>query len=244
MRPEPGRATGTAERRTPAIPNTAETTCWTLIRGAAAGDPDARAQFADLYVSVVRTYLAARWRGSHLLQHLDDAVQEVFLACFRPDGVLSRADPGRPGGFRPYLHGVVRNVARRVEEGRGGPLPGVADFDPDSVPADGPTLSRVFDRAWAAALVREAGRRQAEQAADRGEAAARRVELLRLRFHDGLPIREIARLWGADPAHLHHEYATARKEFLAALREVVAFHQPGPPEAVEAACADLVGLLS
>jgi DNA-directed RNA polymerase specialized sigma24 family protein len=240
----PGRVAGTAERRASAI-HPPDTTCWTLIRGAAAGNPADRAQFADLYVSVVRTYLAARWKSSPRIQHLDDAVQEVFLACFRPDGALARVDPDRPGGFRPYLHGVVRNVARRIEEGRaGGLLPGAADFDPDTVLADEPTLSRVFDRAWAAALVREAGRRQAEHAAARGEAAVRRVELLHLRFHDGLPIREIARRWDADPAHLHHEYATARKEFLVALREVVAFHQPGSPEAVEAACADLVSLLS
>jgi RNA polymerase sigma-70 factor (ECF subfamily) len=68
--------------------------------------------------------------------------------------------------------------------------------------------------------------------------------LLRLRFHEGLPIREIARRWGADAAELHHQYARARKEFLAALREVVAAHQPGPPSAVDQACAQLLALLS
>jgi RNA polymerase sigma-70 factor (ECF subfamily) len=109
---------------------------------------------------------------------------------------------------------------------------------------DEPSLARVFDRAWAQALIREAVRRQAEHARARGPAAERRVELLRLRFHDGLPVREIARLWDADPARLHHDYATARQEFLAALREVVAFHQPGPPAAVDRACAELVALLS
>jgi hypothetical protein len=38
----------------------------------------------------------------------------------------------------------------------------------------------------------------------------RRVELLTLRFHEAMPIREIARLWGVDAASLHHEYAQAR----------------------------------
>jgi hypothetical protein len=70
------------------------------------------------------------------------------------------------------------------------------------------------------------------------------VELLRLRFHDGLPIREIARLWQADPAKLHHEYATARQEFLAALRDVVAFHHPGPSAEIDRVCADLIQLLA
>jgi hypothetical protein len=66
------------------------------------------------------------------------------------------------------------------------------------------------------------------------------VELLRLRFQDGLPIREIARRWGADAAALHHEYAKARQEFQAALLEVVAFHHPGTPAEVEQACANLL----
>jgi RNA polymerase sigma-70 factor (ECF subfamily) len=67
--------------------------------------------------------------------------------------------------------------------------------------------------------------------------------LLRLRFHDGLPVRDIAARWDADPAKLHHEYARAREEFRAALREVVAFHQPGSADAIDRACADLLGLL-
>src|SRR5947207_730725 len=36
-------------------------TCWTLIEGAAAGDADDRARFAELYMPVIRTYLEARW---------------------------------------------------------------------------------------------------------------------------------------------------------------------------------------
>jgi hypothetical protein len=91
--------------------------------------------------------------------------------------------------------------------------------------------------------MREAARRQADEAGRRGPSAVRRVELLRLRFHDGLPIRDVARFWRADPARLHHEYATARREFLAALRAVVAFHHPGPPAEVDRACAELIHLL-
>ena len=39
---------------------------------------------------------------------------------------------------------------------------------------------------------------------------------------------------------LHKDYARARAEFKAALMEVVAFHQPGPPHVVEAECAKLL----
>jgi hypothetical protein len=72
----------------------------------------------------------------------------------------------------------------------------------------------------------------------------RRVELLRLRFQDGLPIRSIASRWGEDPAKVHHEYATARAEFRAALREVVAFHRPGATAVeIDVACAELLGVV-
>jgi RNA polymerase sigma-70 factor (ECF subfamily) len=73
--------------------------------------------------------------------------------------------------------------------------------------------------------------------------ALRRVELLRLRFHEGLPIREIARRWRDDPATLHREYARAREEFKEALIGVMAFHHPGSPAQAERECAELLALL-
>src|SRR5262249_51036969 len=159
----------------------------------AAGSAADREQFAHRYGPVVRAYLAARWRASPCLAELDDGVQEVFVECFRQGGVLERIDPGRAGGFRPFLFGVVRNVALRVEAGRAGRrgAPPPSGVDLDAVPAEEESLSRVFDRAWAKALVREAARLQEERARQAGEGARRRVELLRLRFQEGLPIRAI-----------------------------------------------------
>jgi DNA-directed RNA polymerase specialized sigma24 family protein len=119
------------------ITRTPESTCWTLIRGAAAGNPADRAGFADRYAGVIRSYLAARWRESPHARYTDDVVQDVFLACFAPDGVLARADPGRPGGFRPYLYGVVRNLARRVEAGQGYGRERLG-AEPDERPGPGP----------------------------------------------------------------------------------------------------------
>lgn len=51
--------------------------------------------------------------------------------------------------------------------------------------------------------------------------ARRRVELLRLRFAEGRPMREIAAAWQADPRQLEYDYDRAREEFTAALHEVV-----------------------
>ena len=91
--------------------------------------------------------------------------------------------------------------------------------------------------------MREAASRQESLAADRPDEVRRRVELLRLRFGDGLPIREIAQLWDADPTWLHREYARARREFRQVLAEIVAFHHPGSEEAVQQECTQLLGLL-
>jgi RNA polymerase sigma factor (sigma-70 family) len=221
----------------------ADSTCWTAIEAAAAGSPADREEFARRYGVVVRAYLAARWQASPCLQDLDDAVQEIFVECLKRDGVLDRAERGR--GFRPFLYGVARNVARRIENERGRrkERQRADDVNLERLPAPEESLSRAFDRAWAKALLREAARRMEERAAGAGAAAVRRVELLRLRFHEGLPIRDIAARWQTDAALLHHEYARARPEFRAALLDVVAFHHPGPAADVERECANLLALL-
>lgn len=217
----------------------ADATCWTLIGAAAGGDSAARGDFARRYQPVARVYFAARWQLSPLRSAVDDAVQDVFVECFKPNGVLGRANDSPGDGFRPFFHGVLRNVARRHEEKH---RPGVPL--PEDQPADECSLGKAFDRAWARALLQEAALLQAEQAQG-NERATRRVELLRLRFQDGLPIRDIAARWGEDAAKLHHEYATARDEFRAALTRVVAFHLPyATPEQLADACRGLLGALA
>jgi RNA polymerase sigma-70 factor (ECF subfamily) len=221
-------------------------TCWTLIEGATAGDERSRAEFATRYLSVVRAYLVARWRGSALLESVDDAVQEFFVDCFRDDGALARLDPTRPGGFRPFLYGVVRNVARHVEtrRARDREHPGDAEVDFEAVRSRESSLAEAFDRAWAVGIVQQALDLQRDRAAEAHDGALRRVDLLRLRFGEDLRIREVARRWDVDAARVHKEYAKARREFRAALLEVVAFHRPGSKEEIERHCADLLALIS
>ena len=110
-------------------------------------------------------------------------------------------------------------------------------------PADEESQARLFDRAWARSLLREAARRQEDHARRTGAAALRRVELLRLRFHEGLPIRAIAARWQIEAATLHRDYARARQEFKTALAEVVGFHHPGTPAEIERECVNLLSLL-
>src|SRR5262245_43586495 len=174
---------------------TSESTCWTVIRAAAAGSPADRDELARRYLAVVRAYLGARWRGSELRPDLDDAVQEVFVEFFRAGGALEAAGAGRVPGFRAFLHGVVRNVARRFESRpvrAAAPLP--------EIPANEEGLSQLFERTWAQALMAEAARLQRRQAGERGPEAVQRVELLRLRFEENLPMRAVAERWGVAAA--------------------------------------------
>jgi DNA-directed RNA polymerase specialized sigma24 family protein len=226
----------------------ADSTCWTVIHGASAGNLEDRDEFVRRYSPVVRAYLEARWQSPSLRPLLDDGVQDVFIECFREGGVLGRADAARKGGFRPFLFGVVRNVALRLETGlakrrrrEGGAAEGAVDLD--AVPSPEDTLSVVFDRAWATALVQAAATIHADRARDGGADAMRRVDLLRLRFFEGLPIRDIARRWDASAATLHHEYAKARDEFREALRTVVAFDSAGPMPQIEGQIQTLFSVL-
>lgn len=196
-------------------------TSWTLIDAAAMGNEAQRAEFVRLYQPVAASYFQSRWGASPLRSDIDDAIQDSFLECFRQEGVLDRVARERPEGFRKFFHGVLRNVALRRETRKQAELVPLLD-QPD--PQTG--CSQAFDRAWARLILAEATRLHAEAAAREGPREMRRVELLRLRFQEGLPIREIAALWQQDPASIHHEYATARKEFSAALKQALAFQNP------------------
>jgi DNA-directed RNA polymerase specialized sigma24 family protein len=219
-----------------------DSTCWTVIRGAAAGRDSDRAEFARRYAPVIRAYLGARWRGTNLLAEIDDMTQEVFVDCFKDDGALGRVEPGPRRVFRALLKGVVNKVARRAGHARAkAARPRKSEFDP---PADEATLSCAFDQAWALTLVRQAVARQAEIARDAGPEARRRVDLLRLRFHDDLPIRKIARIWAEDSDRIHRWYRKAREEFRAALNDVVKEHNSGTPAEIDRECSRLLALFA
>lgn len=203
-------------------------TCWTLLRDAAGGNGDARAEFSELYLPAVRSTLEARWRGRPEQNEVDDAVQEVMLECLRADGVVDRALERAENGFRAFLYGAIRNVALRTEKRRAAARdqPRSATFHADGHESPETSLSDLFDRQWAHALMREAGKRFRQRADENGGEARRRVELLELRFTEGLPIRDIAKRWDEDPARVHHAYARARDEFRQALREALEHHLP------------------
>jgi DNA-directed RNA polymerase specialized sigma24 family protein len=209
-------------------------TRWNVIRGAAAGRPADREEFANRYESIIRTYFAARWRSASMIREVDDATQEVFLVCFREGGALIKADPRRTGGFRAFLYGIVRNVARRIE----GQVRTPVTVDMEAIPDSDDPFEFDFDRAWARSLVNIALELQLARAQD--AKAERRVEILKLRFSDGQLIRDLAEKWSTAAVDLHHEYAKAREEFTSALRTVVREHYTSANRTVDDRCQDLL----
>jgi RNA polymerase sigma factor (sigma-70 family) len=222
-----------------------DSTCWILIEGAAAGSRQDRESFARRYQPVIRAYLGARWRGAPHAAQIDDAVQEVFLECFRKGGVLERADPHRPGGFRAFLYAVARNVALRCETraARRKERPPPSGVDLAGVESREEALSRVFDRAWARSLLREAFVFLERSAETGGELERRRVDLLRLHYEENLTIRAISARWNVDEKTLYREFARAKEEYRSALARVLSFHRPGAEADIERQCAELAAMM-
>lgn len=216
---------------------------WSLIERAGAGDPAARSDFTSRYLPLVRGWLLARWRGRRLVHEVEDAVQDVFFDLLRVDGALARAQD-RGTGFRGFLYGVTLHVARRkeLELDRNG-RKAAADTLLATLPGGAATPTALLDHDWAVTVMRDALLVQGEDASRKGDAAVRRVELLRVRFHDDLPIREIARLWKVDPDWLHHQLEQAKKEFQRAWCSVMGL-QGASEEQVAAAWREFLQLFA
>jgi RNA polymerase sigma-70 factor (ECF subfamily) len=220
-----------------------DSTCWTLVRSAAAGDPQSRATYCSIYGPVIRAYLSARWRRPMDHEEISDGVQEVFLQCFKPGGALLRADAERPGGFRAFLYGITRNVAGTLEAARFRRRREQGMADLDELEGDESTASRVFDQAFAQALTREARKLLADRARA-GTPAATRLRALELMYERGLPSREIAKELGLDVAAVYPLMTRARKEFKAALLEVIAgYHPEATREELERHCVEVFAAL-
>ncbi len=224
-----------------------DSTCWSVVLGAAAGDPIQREEFCRRYDPVIRAYLSTRWRIARDHEDVSDAVQEVFMQCFREHGALERVDPDRPGGLRAFLYGVTSRTAieleRRRARWRRDAAPGAPD--PDLIARVETTLSQAFDREWAAMIGREARRLLARRAAEGGEAARRRLWCLEQRYFHGVPPRELGPRLGLEPQRISELLREARIEYRVALLEIMASYFPSASEReLEERCRELAGQIA
>ena len=121
----------------------------------------------------------------------------------------------------------------------------VQDVGLDDLPAPGETFSRLFDRSWAKATVREAAALQVARQPNWEVTRHGDPSLLRLRFFDGLADpRDRAAMEASIRRSFITSMQSARAEFRKALGDVVAFDHPGTPEEIEARCHDLLSLLN
>lgn len=223
----------------------ADVTSWSVILGAAAGQPLDRDVFARRYGPVIRAYLAARWRRPADDAEVADATSDVFVECFKGGGALERVDPASPGGFRAFLYGIARNVALMVERklARRRDAAGRGNVEMDALPASEDSLSKAWDRAWAESVVAQA-RALMQERSTRSPAAARRFEALTLRFEQGQPPRQMAVTMGLPVERLYEVLREARLEYRAVLVEVMAGYHPNSSEAeVERLCVELLSSL-
>jgi DNA-directed RNA polymerase specialized sigma24 family protein len=206
-----------------------DTTSWSLIRRAAAGDAEDRERFAARYAPVIRGYFSTRWHLPLSHERVQDASQEVFVQCFRQGGVLASANPELGSGFQAFLYGVARrigaNLDRRLGHLKAKEIDGHSDFDECAISSE-LALSKSFDRAWAS-LVALAG-----------------LEALQLQFFEGLQPREIAERRGVAAEAIYESLRLAKKDFRAAFVEVMATYNPHCTEAeLKQKCIDLVAHL-
>ena len=170
----------------------------------------------------------------------------MFVECLRQNGLLQRVDSHAPGGFRPFLFGATRNVARRFEERLSrNKEQQQASGILANVEADDASLSVAFDRAYARTVLRQAfDLYEIRAIADSGN-MKQRTELLRRRFQDDVPIREIAKEWNVDAKTLHRSLDRAKQEFRASLLEIVAREAPTATSAeLNQSCAEILSLVS
>ena len=216
-----------------------------MIVAAGDGEHAARERFARTYGSVIRAYLAARWRLPPAHEAVDDGTQEVFVQCFKPNGALQGVDPAGPARFRSYLYSVVGHVADRIERTNGvrRTAQEPSDAGLDEYAHTEATLSRVFDRAWVEMVTRNAWLRMAERV-DRGDEGRDRIQILDLRFKDGLSSGEIADRLGLEAGYVYQQLRNAKRDFRAALLEVIgSYHPNASKDELEARCVELIALL-
>jgi len=231
------------------------TTHWSRVAQAAnPGAPDARAALAELCESYwYPIYALIRRKGNDPDQALD--LTQEYFARLLDKGVLAAADPDK-GKFRAFLRtdcgfflADARDRHNRLK--RGG---GVAVVSIDAAGAEGRyrvepegglTPEKLFERAWAIALLDQALQRLAAEYSTAGRVELfERLEPTLTRGPRTEPYSTIAARLGMTEAAVQQAASRLRKRFAMLLRAAVAATLDSPDEAaVEGEIRDLFAAL-
>ena len=195
---------------------TFQTTMWSLIGRAKAGDSSALTEVVQRYRPALVTFLSRQGMDPN---QAEDVTQDVFLTLFR-NGVFSRVEE-RGGKFRSFLIGIAKNVLgnalkhdRALKRG-GGSTP--VSLDPLAEVAT--PLKEDFDHLWVINLVKLAMQRLSDESDRRGIPYA---ETLRLIAEEGCSYERAAQLQGKSVPDVRNHVHRARELLGGYIREEIA----------------------
>lgn len=196
-----------------------QSTMWTLIQRAQAGDRAALEGFAETYRPAIVTFLVRRGLPA---DRAEDVAQQVFLVLLRND-VLSRV--GREGGkFRGFLIAVTRNVLGNLHKQEGAAKRGRArealPLDPEVL--EGPAgegEDDTFDHLWVLSLLKTALERLERESERRGTPYAQAVRLV---GEEGCDYKTAAARLGKSEGGVRNYVHRGRELLASYVREAIA----------------------
>jgi RNA polymerase sigma factor (sigma-70 family) len=211
-------------------------TRWTLVYQAGdsrASSQDARSALSELCQIYWRpVYFFLRRKG--MAQHDAEDVTQGFFAELIETRAYARAQPAK-GRFRSFLLGALKHFiahARdrdRAQKRGGGSVPvqldeaAISEAETQAARSQKSSADGVFEREWAASLLRQTLDRLAQEYMVAGKAAL--FEALKVHLAAGpaaaVPYEEMARRLGRAAATLRSDVARLRARYRAILREEV-----------------------
>jgi RNA polymerase sigma factor (sigma-70 family) len=209
-------------------------TRWTVVREAADSQTSSRgalralSELCQIYWRPV--YLFLRRQG--IAQHDAEDLTQGFFADLIKNRAYARADPMK-GRFRSFLLGTLKHFLAHARDRdraqrRGGRLvrldeAGISEAETHAVRLRNWSADGIFDREWAASLVRQALDRLAQEY----ELGGKGTLFETLKFHLGanataaVSYREMAERLGRPAGALRQDVARLRARYRAILREEV-----------------------
>ena len=215
-------------------------TSWVLV-GLAGTDEDlAQREFALRYEKFVRRILAKRWLGTVFRTYFDDAIQEVFVECFKPNGVIEKANAQNGNSFRTYLFQVASHVAARFERThqRQQSIASTNDDHLDDLSSQAMSAYDLVTREEVADLVREALHRMTHHY---NPEVRKRGQLLDRHTCQGEKIIAIADGNPDLAEQLHRDHTKAKREWKSFLVEVVQSEYRVPGNEAQVIVSELLG---